>query len=106
MQITVFAKKATTKEGKSFVRYISRPTKKNGEEVTATVKFREECGAPSADNCPMNIMLTKADCNMSSRWYENTDENGETVRRESKTLWVSNWTEGEPYVDHSMDEFF
>lgn len=107
MQITIFAKKATTKEGKNFTRYISRLTKKSGEEVTVTVKFREECGSPSAEDCPLNILVENGDCNLSTRWYDSTDSNGEVVRRESHTLWVSDWMRdtANPYEDHSMDEF-
>ena len=103
MQITIFAKKRNTKEGKVFYTYLTKLTKKDGTEVTASVKFRDECGSPKPDQCPCNIVLEKADCNFTTKTSID-EETGEM--RSNHTLWVNNWTKGEPYVDHSMDDFF
>lgn len=101
MEITIFAKKASTKEGKTFMRYITRLVKMStGEVVTMGVKFRESAGVP--DTFPCNIIVTKAGCNISLR--NATDKDGKPIQY--PTLWVSEWTEGKPYVDHSTDDYF
>lgn len=102
MKLTIFSKKRTTKEGKPFTSYISKLQKKDGSEVTASVKFRDDCGNPKPEDCPMNIVVDKKAANLASRTYTDS-ETGEV--RESLTLWVTEWSEGEPYVDHSLDEF-
>lgn len=107
MQIAVFGKKRTTKEGKSFNSYFSTLTKKSGEEVKCTVKFREDCGAPELKDLPMNIVFEQKDGNLSSKKYTVLDENtGEMIEKTGFTLWLNGWREGDPYVDHSLDEFF
>lgn len=105
MQITVFAKKRTTKEGKLFYNYLGKLKKKDGEEITAQIKFREECGNPKADQCPMNIIVEKENCNFSTKKVEVNDEEGSTKTYIRNELWVSDWSKGEEYVDHSMDDF-
>lgn len=102
MQVTIYAKKRNTKEGKVFYSYITKLTKKDGSEVTTGVKFRDECGAPKPDQCPCNIVLEKGDCNFSTKNLTD-EETGEVLQ--SNTLWVNNWTKGEEYIDHSMDDF-
>lgn len=100
MEITVFAKKKKTKTGKEFFTYLTTLTKKNGEEEMIEVKFRDECGAPK--KCPVNLVIEKSDANISKKTVIRED-NGEAFVR--KTLWVSAWKEGEPYVDTSLDEY-
>lgn len=100
MQITVFAKKRTTKEGKTFYTYLTTLTKKNGETQTVGVKFREDCGAPKSFPC--NIVVEKGNCNLSTKSYANPDTG---VQYTNNTLWISAWTNGTDYVDTSMDEF-
>ena len=104
MVVTVFAKKKTAIDGRQFNTYFGKLTKKDGEEITAQIKFREECGAPQ--KCPCNVVLNHSDCNYSEKEKKYTDaktqEEKTTVER---VLWVSAWTEGEPYVDTSMDGF-
>ena len=102
MEIAIFAKKGTTKEGKTFYRYLSTLKKKDGTEQLVSVKFREDCGQPKADKCPMNIKFEKKDANVSRREY--LDESTGEVR-EAQTLWISKWSEGKPYEDHSMDDY-
>lgn len=104
MNLTIFAKKRTTKEGKTFYTYISTMTRKDGTELTASVKFRDECGSPKPENCPVNIIVDKENANLSTRTYTRED-NGELAT--SYTLWVSGWELDtiNPFVDHSLDEF-
>lgn len=102
MQITVFAKKKSTKEGKIFYTYLTTLTKKDGTEEMIEVKFREDCGAPKAENCPMNVICDKADANISKKMITREDT-GELY--ECKTLWISAWSEGDAYIDTSLDEY-
>lgn len=103
MEITIFAKKRTNKEGKPFTSYITTLTKKNGEKLSCSVKFRDDCKTPKPEECPLNIVLTKDDCNLAQKQY--TDEKTGEIRY-SSTLWVKAWKAGTPYVDTSMDEYF
>ena len=110
MELAVFAKKLTTKEGKSFYKYSTTLKRRNEsgeiEEVKTAVKFREDCGAPKGENCPINIIVDKADCGYTEKIKTYTDEEtGEEKDFLQKELWVRDWKEGSPYVDHSMDEF-
>lgn len=107
MDITIFAKKMTNHETKqTFYRYISKLKKKTGEDVTVNVKFKDECGSPKGESCPMNITIDKSLSNYSEKEREYTDsKTGEVKTATERTLWVGNWKQGEPYVDTSMDEF-
>lgn len=102
MELSIFAKKRQTREGKSYNIYVARMPKKNGEVIPVRVKFREEAGVPRAESCPMNIIINKEDCNMAKTEYvrEDTGEVGT-----SYTLWVTKWQKGSDYVDTSLDEF-
>ena len=102
MNLTVFAKSKTTKEGKAFLTYFSKLTKKDGTEVSVELKFREECGAPKSFPC--NIIVDKQDANLVEKeiTYEKDGEDKEALQRR---MWISAWTDGEPYVDHSLDDF-
>ena len=102
MEITIFAKNRTAKNGQNFVGYLARLPRKDGTTQTSAVKFRKECGAPDGDACPMNIIVERKDVNLSRRDFVNR-ETGEVST--GYTLWVSNWKDGSPYVDHSLDEF-
>lgn len=103
MEITIFAKKRTNKEGKPFTSYITTLTKRTGEKLTCSVKFHADCKMPKAEECPMNIDVTKEDCNLAQKQY--TDEKTGEVKY-SATLWVKGYKPGKPYIDTSMDEFF
>ena len=102
MNVTVFAKKRQTKEGKTFYVYIGTLKKKDGTEESVTVKFREDCGQPDPKKCPVNIVFDKANANLSNRDFIREDT-GEVIN--IKTLWINSWQEGGPYVDHSLDDF-
>lgn len=107
MKILVFAKKRQTKDGRSFTAYVTKLMKKDGEPITAGVKFREECGAPNADDCPCYIEVDKRNCNFNTKDVQIKDpETGEETTAISHTLWISAWRmSDEEYVDHSMDDF-
>lgn len=101
MELTIFAKNRTSAEGKAFVTYLTTLTKKTGEEMTVSVKFREDCGSPKKEKCPCNIIVEKEDCNLAKRNY--TDKDGNPAL--SYTLWISKYSDGSEYVDHSLDDF-
>lgn len=110
MELTIFGKKGTTKEGKVFYRYLTKLEKKDGTEITTAVKFREECGSPRGDKCPMIINVNKKDCNFSSKTvtevYKDDEGNEEERDYVNNVLWVSAWTDTDKqYVDTSMDDF-
>ena len=73
MEITIYAKKRTTSEGKSFYSYLSNLTRKDGTKQTVSVKFRDDCGNPKPENCPMNIKFDKSDANMATREFVRDD---------------------------------
>ena len=106
MKVLVFAKKRQTKDGRAFTAYVSKLTKKDGTDLTAGVKFREECGAPTMEECPCYIEVDKANANLAVRDREITDEEtGEIKAVTQYTLWVSAWERAaEKYVDHSLDD--
>ena len=88
MEITVFAKKKQTKTGKVFFTYLTTLKKKDGTEDKMEVKFREEAGIP--DSFPCNLVI-------------NREDTGEVF--ETRTLWVTKWTQGTPYIDTSLDDY-
>lgn len=104
MELTIFAKKRTTKEGKTFYTYLTTMKRKDGTELTTSIKFRDDCGSPKPEHCPVNIVVDKANANLSTRAFVRED-NGEMDT--SYTLWVSAWELNtvNPFVDHSLDEF-
>lgn len=102
MEITIYAKKRTTHEGKTFYTYLSKLRRKDGTEQGVSVKFRDDAGAPKPENCPMNIEFDKSNANLTKHKFtrEDTGEVGT-----SYTLWISRWEKGTPFVDHSLDDF-
>ena len=63
MEITLFAKKRTTKDGKVFHQYLSTLEKRDGTTETVRVAFRNVEGnnIPKAESCPRNIAFNKED---------------------------------------------
>lgn len=103
MEITIFAKKRTTRDGKkSFYSYLTTLTRKDGTPCTCSVRFTAPAEGPDPLECPCNILVEKADCNMAVEKYTD-DKTGET--RESHKLWIRAYKNGAEYVDHSMDDF-
>lgn len=103
MQVTIFAKKCQSKEGKAFYKYLGTITNKaTGEDVSVQVRFRESAGTPDPRKCPMNIVFDKKAANLSTREYVR-DDTGEI--KTAHTLWVTAWQEGPAYVDTSLDDY-
>lgn len=103
MRIDVFAAKRHTKEGKAFFSYIGRLLKNDGEVIPVQVKFRESCGTPDGNACPITIIADKNDCNLSKKTITATNEQNEQVTKTVYTLWVTKYTT-EAYIDHSLDD--
>lgn len=101
MEISLFAKKVTSKEGRMFYKYLSTLTTKDGEQQGVRVCFAEDAPAPKPEACPCNIVVEKGDCNVSQRHYQ--DKNGND--RIARTLWINAWKNGSVYVDTSMDDY-
>lgn len=112
MELTIFAKKRTSKDGKVFFNFLTRiKNKRTGEEEVMAVRFRDPCPVPNAATCPMNIVVDKADCNIAIRSNNRKvvdKDTGEVTEKEgvTKTLWVTAWEHGAVYVDHSTDDYF
>ena len=104
MEITLFAKKRNTKEGKVFYQFLTTLERKDGTTETMRVAFRDVEGnsQPKPDSCPRNIAFNREDANIATTSY--TDNNtGEIKKR--KTLWICGWNPGSEYVDHSLDDY-
>lgn len=101
-EITIFAKKAQTADGRVFYKYLTRLTRKDGGEDVVEVKFTESAGAPLSNSCPCNILVDKNNVNMTNRDFVD-NKTGEI--RIAKRMWVSDWEVGSEYIDHSMDEY-
>lgn len=104
MEITLFAKKRITKDGKTFHQYLTTLEKRDGTTETVRVAFRNVEGndIPKAESCPRNIAFNKEDANLSTTKYTD-NETGEI--KERKTLWVTKWEPGSEYVDRSLDDY-
>lgn len=104
MEISIFAKKRQTKDGKTFHQFLTTLTRNDGTTETMRVAFRNIDGndVPKPDSCPRNIVFDKADANIAVSKYTD-NETGEI--KERKTLWVSKWESGSEYVDHSLDDY-
>lgn len=102
MKATIFAKKRNTESGKVFFNFITTLRCKDGEDITASVKFRDECGQPKPETCPLNIEFDKKHANLAPRKYFDEEGNEKTAW----TLWISAWKNSDDvYVDHSLDDF-
>lgn len=102
MELSIFAKRRRTQDGKIFFTYLTTATKKDGTEVPCSVRFTEPAQPPKPENCPCNIIVNKEHCNMSKKKIFR-EATGEIL--EVHTLWISQYAGGSEYVDHSMDEF-
>lgn len=106
MKLAIFAKQRTTVDEagkpKIFYTYLSTLVRQStGEVVPVQVKFREKCGAPDPDLCPRYITVDKSNANLTYEEYETED--GEV--KSAAKMWVTDWTDGGEYVDHSLDDF-
>lgn len=100
MKLTIYAKTKKTSEGRSFKVYLSRLyNKRTGEDVPVRVVFQEGCTLPTIFPC--NIVAEKADMNLSEKKYR--DEQGE--EHITRSLWIKDYQMGEPFEDHSLDDY-
>lgn len=104
MEITLYAKRRTTTDGKkTFFSFLTTLTKKDGTPLTCSVKFSgKDNSEPDPAECPMNIIIFKEDCNLAQESYTD-NKTGEV--RDSYKLWVKKWIHGSEWRDTSMDEF-
>ena len=101
MKITVYAKKRSTKDGKTFYTYISKLPKKDGSTVTASVMFPED-NKPKPDACPCNIEFKHENANLDRK--TDVAEDGNVYER--NTLWLKKFEfSAEKFVDTSLNEF-
>ena len=104
MKIAVFAKRKTKNDEKKTPFYIylsSLKNKETGETMPVRVKFRDECGKPDPNKCPMCIQFDKKNANLQLETYVTDDGEERTVRN----LWIAKWANAGEYVDTSLDEF-
>lgn len=101
MEISIFSKRRTSKEGKTFYQFLSTLEKADGTTDTVRVCFRN-VDAPKPESCPRNIVVRKEDCNMATRRFTDPST-GE--QKTGRTLWVTAWEPGSEYIDHSLDEY-
>ena len=99
-EINVFSKKRTGKDGRSFYTYFGRLARKDGTELSVSVKFKDtyDCEVPLV--FPTKIIFDKKDANLSKRTYETEDGNTAV----GYTLWLNRWEEN-PFEDDSLDDF-
>lgn len=106
MLLNIFAKKRTTKDGKVFYNYLTTLTKKDGEQETAQVKFRDDCGQPKADVCPRTIEVKKENANLVKRVITVPGKEDQPDKEvEERKLWISEWEDRGAYIDHSLDDY-
>lgn len=104
MEISLFAKKRNTKDGKIFHQFLTTLERTDGTTETVRVAFRNIDGneIPKPETCPRNIRFEKPDANMARTKY--TDPNTGEIK-ERKTLWITKWEPGSEYIDTSLDEY-
>lgn len=102
LTIALFAKKVQSKDGGIFYKYLTTLTRKDGSTFSCQVKFKgDDKNKPDTTKCPMNIIVSRESANLVKRALVDK-ETAEVY--DAFTLWVSEWTEGDAYVDHSLDD--
>ena len=106
MLLNIFAKKRNTKDGKVFYNYLTILTKKDGEQETVQVKFRDDCGQPNGSDCPRTIEVKKENANLVKKVITVPGKEGQPEKEvEERKLWVSEWEDRGAYIDHSLDDY-
>lgn len=101
MEITIFSKRRTSKDNKTFFQYLTTLTKKDDTTEVLRVCFRN-VDAPKPESCPRNIIVERDNSNIATRHYT---DNSTGELKTSRTLWVSAWEPGTEYIDHSLDDY-
>lgn len=102
MKCTIFGK--TKKAGKTeWIEYSTRLTRKDdGTEEYFRVKFNPKEIAPKLKDCPINIEFTPGiDANKGKP--EEFEKNDELIR--IPVIWINRYDVGDPWVDHSLDDY-
>lgn len=105
MKISVFRRKITPKNGnKTFTKYVTTLTNKQGDNLYCDVVFSEGIATPNTFPCVVEFNKEKA--NLSRKKKEYTDNNtGERKEYVRNTLWINEISNVSEYVDHSLDDF-
>lgn len=104
MKTAIFAKRVKTRDGKTFVTFVTNLERKDGSKQYMRVMYsgKDRNKVFDTDICPVLIEFNREDANVSAETY--TDKSGE--ERKSYTLWVKDYTvSDEKFVDHSLDDF-
>lgn len=106
MECLIFAKKRTTREGKTFYVYLTELTNKSSGEIlkNVQVKFKEGVKRIEPTECPCYAEVQKEGSNLSTKIYKREDTGEDAIRY---TLWVSGYKliPNKTFVDHSLDDF-
>lgn len=104
MKTTIFAKRVKTRDGKTFVTFVTNLERKDGSRQYMRVMYsgKDRNKAFDSDVCPLVIEFNREDANTSTETY--TDKSGE--ERKSYTLWLKDYkVSDEKFVDHSLADF-
>lgn len=102
MKCAVFAKKKTANK-KDWIEYSTRLKKKTGEEEYFRVKFNPVDIAPKTNECPINISFVPGiDANKGDPETFTTKDG---IDVEIPVIWINRYDVGDPWVDHSLDEY-
>lgn len=105
MQITVFRKKVTPRNGnKPFNKYVTTLVNKEGKNVYTDVVFED--GVKIPDNFPVVLEIEKKSANLNIKRipYKN-EKTGEEKEFTRRTLWIKAISGTSEYVDNSLDDF-
>lgn len=101
---SIFSKKGTKLDGSTYYYFITRKhSNLTGNDEFLTVYFPEG-HAPKKTDCPINIIVPDGKCRQDKKRKVNEETGVISTRR---ILYIDEWLvdEGNPFVDHSMDEF-
>ena len=102
MKCAVFGKKKTANK-KDWIEYSTHLKKKTGEEEYFRVKFSPIEIAPKVNECPINISFVPGiDANKGDPEVFTTSDG---VEVKIPVIWINRYDVGEPWVDHSLDEY-
>lgn len=105
MKISVFKRKITPKNGnKTFTKYVTTLTNKQGEKIYCDVVFSEGIATPNTFPCNIEFEKTKANLSRKVKNYTDKDT-GEIKEYTRNTLWINEISNVTDYIDHSLDDF-
>lgn len=104
MIFNVFAKRITGNNGKSFTKYVTTLTKKDGTKVYTDVHFNDDI-KNRLNTFPCTVTIPNDGANFNSRKVKGKDKDGNETEYTRNNLWVTKITTVTPYIDHSLDDF-